>query len=144
MFSFSGKHSSSSITKSLTTPIHMDNIGCYGTEVKLIECAYNTDTSEDSHSHDIWIDCSSSSPASEYDRSNDNNINKGEGNIGSRNVDEDSTTLEIKANVALILVILIMVGLIFVLLAKIGYMIYRRRGGIRQKKRFVKIYDGYS
>ena len=39
----------------------MDNIGCQGNETKLIECGYHTDTSEDSHSGDIWIDCSDSS-----------------------------------------------------------------------------------
>ena len=35
----------------------MDNVACYGTESKLIDCTYHTDTSEDEHSEDIWIDC---------------------------------------------------------------------------------------
>ena len=35
----------------------MDNVACYGSETKLIECSYHTDTSEDDHSEDIWIDC---------------------------------------------------------------------------------------
>ena len=45
-------------------PIHIDNIACYGSEDKLIDCAYHTDTSEDRHAGDIWIDCSSSTDAS--------------------------------------------------------------------------------
>ena len=39
----------------------MDNVGCHGTEAKLTDCAYHTDTSEDSHSRDVWIDCMSES-----------------------------------------------------------------------------------
>ena len=35
----------------------MDNVACYGTESKLIDCTYHTDTSEDKHSEDIWINC---------------------------------------------------------------------------------------
>ena len=35
----------------------MDNVACYGTESKLIDCTYHTDTSEDEHSDDIWINC---------------------------------------------------------------------------------------
>ena len=35
----------------------MDNVACYGTESKLIDCTYHTDTSEDEHSEDIWINC---------------------------------------------------------------------------------------
>ena len=38
----------------------MDDVGCYGTEDRLIDCAYHTDTSEDSHSGDVWMDCSNS------------------------------------------------------------------------------------
>ena len=37
----------------------MDNVACYGSEDKLIECSYNSDTTEDTHDDDIWIDCSS-------------------------------------------------------------------------------------
>ena len=60
-FFTTGKHSRIPGTNALSTPIFMDNIGCQGTENKLIECGYHTDTSEDSHSGDIWIDCSDSS-----------------------------------------------------------------------------------
>ena len=35
----------------------MDNVACYGSEDKLIDCSYHTDTTEDDHSNDIWINC---------------------------------------------------------------------------------------
>ena len=42
----------------------MDNVACYGTESKLIDCTYHTDTSEDEHSEDIWINCGMPAPTS--------------------------------------------------------------------------------
>ena len=57
-----------------SAPIHIDNVACYGSEDKLIDCAYHTDTSEDTHAGDIWIDCSSStvtSTATSASRSSD-------------------------------------------------------------------------
>ena len=41
----------------LSAPIFMDNVACYGSEDKLIDCSYHTDTTEDEHSNDIWINC---------------------------------------------------------------------------------------
>ena len=38
----------------------MDTVACYGSESRLIDCSHHTDTSEDSHSDDIWIECSNS------------------------------------------------------------------------------------
>ena len=35
----------------------MDNVACYGSEDKLINCSYHTDTTEDNHINDIWIEC---------------------------------------------------------------------------------------
>ena len=35
----------------------MDNVACFGSEDKLIDCSYHTDTTEDDHSNDIWINC---------------------------------------------------------------------------------------
>ena len=45
----------------------MDNVGCYGSESKLIECSYDytyifynfyhPNISEDDHSEDIWVNC---------------------------------------------------------------------------------------
>ena len=41
----------------LGVPIHMDTVACYGSEDKLTDCTYHTDTSEDVHNEDIWINC---------------------------------------------------------------------------------------
>ena len=46
-----------------SAPIHIDNVACYGSEDKLIDCVYHTDTSEDTHAGDIRIDCSSTDPS---------------------------------------------------------------------------------
>ena len=35
----------------------MDDVACYGSEDKLTDCTYHTDTSEDVHDEDIWINC---------------------------------------------------------------------------------------
>ena len=35
----------------------MDTVACYGIEDKLIDCTYHTDTNEDKHVNDIWINC---------------------------------------------------------------------------------------
>ena len=42
-----------------SSPIFMDNVACYGSETKLIECSHHTDTIEDDHSEDIWVKCGS-------------------------------------------------------------------------------------
>ena len=53
-----GDHYTKRIPRAISTPIHLDNVACHGTEDTLLNCTYHTDTSEDSHSEDIWIDCS--------------------------------------------------------------------------------------
>ena len=53
----------------------MDNVGCHGTEARLTDCAYHRDTSEDRHSGDIWIDCSSSSTESNNNTETDSGDN---------------------------------------------------------------------
>ena len=40
------------------SPIHTDNVACYGSETKLTECMFHKDTSEDKHSEDVWVSCS--------------------------------------------------------------------------------------
>ena len=46
----------------LSTPIVMNNVACFGSETKLIECNYRKGTSGDDHSDDIWVNCDASSP----------------------------------------------------------------------------------
>ena len=52
-----GNYEASKNTYILSAPIFMDNVACYGSESKLVDCTYNTDTTEDKHSEDIWINC---------------------------------------------------------------------------------------
>ena len=37
----------------VSAPIFMDNVACYGSEDKLADCNYHTDTTEDKHKNDI-------------------------------------------------------------------------------------------
>ena len=46
----------------ISAPIHMDTVACYGSEDKLTDCTYHTDTSEDVHDEDIWINCNKTIP----------------------------------------------------------------------------------
>ena len=41
----------------LSAPIFLDNVACYGSEERLIDCFYHMDTTEDKHNSDIWINC---------------------------------------------------------------------------------------
>ena len=45
----------------LSTPIFKDNVACLGSESKLINCSYHQDTTEDSHSKVIIVNCAASS-----------------------------------------------------------------------------------
>ena len=90
----------------LSAPIHMDNVACYGSENKLIDCTYHTDTGEDSHSEDIWVDCSSSQSEA------DSNTNDKE----DRSIDSSLVV----ALIALIIAVLV----IFIL---IGYMVFNKQ-----------------
>ena len=123
-FSFTtGKHSRIPVTNALSTPIFMDNIGCQGTENKLIECGYHTDTSEDSHSGDIWIDCSDSSTAT---------------NDESKSSSSEVAALKARTNAALTLAVVI--PICFILLA-IVLIICIKKGLIRQKMKWVGSYQ---
>ena len=48
----------------ISAPIHMENLACFGTEEKLIDCAHDTDTIEDVHDNDVWVKCRSISDVS--------------------------------------------------------------------------------
>ena len=97
----------------------MDNIGCQGTENKLIECGYHTDTSEDSHSGDIWIDC----------RFPNNGSSSG------------GTALEARTNASLALpnaaLALAVVTLIVFIIMSIALVICTKQSSIRQKMKWV-------
>ena len=40
-----------------TGPILLDNVACLGTEIRLLECSYDTITTEDSHAEDVGVYC---------------------------------------------------------------------------------------
>lgn len=40
-----------------TGPIFMTDLICFGTEKRLTDCIYSTDTSDDIHAEDAGIDC---------------------------------------------------------------------------------------
>ena len=38
-------------------PIFIKNVACSGTELTLMDCSYDSDTSEDDHSKDVGVQC---------------------------------------------------------------------------------------
>ena len=46
----------------------MDNVACYGSEEKLIDCSYRTETSEGGHGDDVWIKCEITSPTADISK----------------------------------------------------------------------------
>ena len=40
-----------------TGPIFMDDVACSGSELRLLDCSYDSDTSADSHSEDAGVRC---------------------------------------------------------------------------------------
>ncbi|CAI8015582.1 Neurotrypsin [Geodia barretti] len=109
-FNNAGQYSANAVRNTLSTPIYMDNIGCHGTEARLTDCAYHRDTSEDSHSGDVWIDCSSSSNSA-------NNIES-----------DNSTATDSGDNVTgLIVALVALVGLVLLSIAFVGYILWSKR-----------------
>ena len=141
-----GTYSATAITKFLSNPIHMDNVGCYGTENRLIDCAYNTDTREDTHTGDVWIDCSGYKSTSKPDGGKGIGDGTGNGSDGSESNAEskensrDEEDSDSGNSVALILSILALIGvlLIFIVLCYIIYMMWKKRSGVNQKMRWVQ------
>ena len=40
-----------------TGPILMDNVACSGLELRLLDCPYNSDTSDRTHAEDVGVHC---------------------------------------------------------------------------------------
>ena len=81
VFSHVGDHYTRRVPRAISTPIYLDNVACHGTEDKLIDCTYHTDTSEDSHSDDIWIDCSNTSATNNFEAETNSNDGMALGNV---------------------------------------------------------------
>ena len=100
----------------------MDNVGCFGTEAKLIDCAYHTDTSEDRHSDDIWMDCMSTGGTT-------SNPNGSNGANSSDKTGAETSDHDIELIVALVA----LVGVILLAIAVVSYIIWTRHG-LRKKR----------
>ena len=97
----------------------MDNVGCYGTEEKLIDCSYHTDTSGDRHSGDVWIDCGSADGCD-----NANNV-------------ETCDQMAASSDTAIIMALVSLAGLILLVVALVGYILYSRKSKLQQRMRCV-------
>ena len=124
----------------------MDNVGCYGTENRLIDCAYNTDTREDTHTGDVWIDCSGYKSTSEPDGGKGISDGTGNGSDGSESNAEskensrDEEDSDSGNSVALVLAVLALIGVLLIFIVLICYIIYmmwKKRSG-DQKMRWVE------
>ena len=38
-------------------PILIDNVACSGSELRLLDCSYNNNTSDDTHAEDVGVHC---------------------------------------------------------------------------------------
>lgn len=119
----------------------MDSVGCYGSEAKLIECSYHMDTSEDSHSGDVWIDCStrsSSEPdgsSDNDDQSNDHTVTNGTSKGSSSNSvssENDERALGL-ARTAVILGAMSLTGFLLVSVAFVSYIFCKKQSKIRKR-----------
>ena len=163
IFFLIGTYSTKTATRrSISTPIQMDNVGCYGTEARLIDCAYDMETiidytddysedyaSEDTHYGDVWIDCSSStSTTSGPDGCKGNTdciktpgdeIDSGGNNAKSKDKSSSEADSDEGNDVALILAVVAFVGFVLVSTVIISFIVYFiwKKGGARQSMRWV-------
>ena len=85
----------------ISAPIHMDTVACYGSENKLTDCTYHTDTSEDMHNKDIWINCNKTIPTQQPTSvTNNDRSNSSEQPTSATNKidDTETTTKELKSD----------------------------------------------
>ena len=104
----------------------MDNVGCYGTEDRLIDCTYHTDSSEESHTGDIWIDCGSAATS------------KPDGSVNASNTETNDQMASMAPpgsdnDTGLAVALVSLVGLILLVIALVGYILYTRKSGLRQR-----------
>jgi uncharacterized protein YxeA len=87
----------------LSVPIFVNNVACYGSEDKLIDCNYHTDTTEDDHSNDIWINCDTTEQSS------------------------DQSTAKAALSISVVLLVIFIV--VIVILIIIAVLLYKRKSG---------------
>ena len=101
----------------------MDNVACYGSENKLIECSSNMDTSEDKHFDDIWINCNITGDKQQATQATSVTTDDVIPSVNTLTNESTTTT----STVALVAA-LIGLGISIVVIAfLIGYIVYRRR-----------------
>ena len=85
----------------------MDNVACYGSEDKLIECNYHTDTSEDDHSEDIWINCDA-------------------GAEGTSSLENNGGSGQSSSSVVLLAILLCISILVIIAIVVVAFLVYNR------------------
>ena len=134
LFVFAGRHFKTTATYALSTPIYMDNVGCHGTEDRLIDCAYHTDTSEDRHSGDIWIECNTASK-SEPDQTPE--IKQKNEDPPSDGQAEKRVVSERGSDVGLAVALVALVISLVVVFALIAVLLYKKQRRIRETIRLI-------
>ena len=104
-----GDYSSYEQKSILSAPIFMDNVACYGSEDKLIDCSYYMDTTEDDHSNDIWINCDTTEQSS------------------------DQSTAKAALSISVVLLVFFIV--VIVILIIIAVLLYKRKSGASTTER---------
>ena len=119
----------------ISAPIHMDTVACYGTEDKLTDCTYHTDTSEDMHNEDIWINCNPTQQPTSVTNNDQSNPTQQPSSVtnNEQSIDDTETTSkELKSDEPIALAVslvglaisLVVIGLLICLLV---YMYKRKR-----------------
>jgi preprotein translocase subunit SecF len=98
----------------LSALIFMDNVGCYGSEDKLIDCTYQTDTTEDEHINDIWITCNANEQATQA-------------TFDATEIVSSSESTSTTSVVALAVVVIVLGISILVIIFLIGYIVLRHK-----------------
>ena len=107
----------------LSAPIFMDNVACYGSEDKLVDCSYNKDTTEDKHLNDIWINCNVTSGKQQGTQATSDTAEVASPSANTLTTKSTTTT----STVALV-VAMIGLGISIVVIAiLIGYIVYKRK-----------------
>ena len=111
----------------LSAPIFMDDVGCYGSEDKLIDCSYHTDATKDEHINDVWITCNANEQATQatFDATQ---ATFDATEIVSSSANKESTESTSTISVVALAVVVIVLGIsILVIIFLIDYIVCRHK-----------------